>query len=288
MRALLLALSVASIVGAQALIPHLEKAAPARIGQVGEGGVLLKPSVLKVVALGFDNLLADLYYMKSIQYFGVKDSSREPMVHMYSLINAAVSLDPKFDFAYRFGWTALMYNDSRGEEANLEEADDLISRGAKNCSESYRANFTYAFHLFYYMEDYGLAADYLDKTTSLTGVSAYAILAGRLRAQAGSPDVSIEFLERMLSEEKDPRVKEKLARRILELKGHKVILGLEKVAGKFLEDNGRYPADINELVSRGYISRVPEEPFGGEFVLDPVTGEASSTVFGRLKLYRNK
>jgi hypothetical protein len=47
---------------------------------------------------------------------------------------------------------------------------------------------------------------------------------------------------------------------------------LKPAIDQFQVDKGRYPKDLNELVTEKYISKVPEAPYGMKVDYDPATG----------------
>lgn len=47
---------------------------------------------------------------------------------------------------------------------------------------------------------------------------------------------------------------------------------LKPAIDQFQVDKGRYPKDLNELVTEKYISKVPEAPYGMKIDYDPTTG----------------
>ena len=50
------------------------------------------------------------------------------------------------------------------------------------------------------------------------------------------------------------------------------VASLKPAIDQFQVDKGRYPKDLNELVTEKYISKVPEAPYGMKIDYDPATG----------------
>ena len=64
------------------------------------------PAVMTRLALSYDALAADLYWIRAIQYYGGARLSDDPVKHyelLYPLLDLTTSLDPMFSIAYRFG-----------------------------------------------------------------------------------------------------------------------------------------------------------------------------------------
>jgi len=121
-----------------------------RAGYRVEEKILLvsdNPKVTKIAALGFDNLIADLGWIRSIQYFGGnftslnKPKKREGFVR---LMETLVTLDPHFTAAWKFGGFA--FNESV-RDATL--AIDFLKRGAKKNPDEWQLPFDAGFIHYY-------------------------------------------------------------------------------------------------------------------------------------------
>ena len=70
--------------------------------------VLYVPSgaVLQRLALSYDALLADVYWIRAIQHYGGTRRSADPTAKfalLQPLLSITTALDPQFNIAYRFG-----------------------------------------------------------------------------------------------------------------------------------------------------------------------------------------
>ena len=65
---------------------------------------LSSPKVLKRISLGYDGLLADIYWTRAVQYFGGRHhDSAQSYNLLYPLLSIATHLDPQLVVAYQFG-----------------------------------------------------------------------------------------------------------------------------------------------------------------------------------------
>lgn len=53
-------------------------------------------------------------------------------------------------------------------------------------------------------------------------------------------------------------------------------LGINQAIQAFYGQEGRYPKDLNELVSRNYLSQLPKAPLGTKFDYNPQTGHVKA------------
>ncbi len=121
-----------------------------------------RPEVTKIAAMGFDGLIADLYWIRAIQYFGGNFSTlnrQEKRTGMINLLENLVGLDPHFLAAYKFG--GFVINESIHDN---ELAIDFLLKGADNnpmqeYPEAWRLPFDAGFIAFYQLKDYDVAKD---------------------------------------------------------------------------------------------------------------------------------
>lgn len=75
---------------------------------------------LKVVVIGFDNLIADLLWLRGIQYFGGHFTTDRNYAMLGRIFEVVTTLEPTFIDVYRFAAMAL------GEEAQQYKATEAF------------------------------------------------------------------------------------------------------------------------------------------------------------------
>jgi len=132
-----------------------------RAGRRVEEKILMlsnRPEVTKVLALGHEATLADLLWIRAIQYFGGNFSTLdrpEKKEGMINLFKNMVALDPHFVAAYKFG--GFVMNESIRDP---KLAIDFLMEGAdRNGSNpgAWRLRFDAGFISFYQLKDYETA-----------------------------------------------------------------------------------------------------------------------------------
>ncbi len=103
----------ALVLGAAALVVPLSLALEVRAPRTESGAgarpVLPRAGVLRPLLLGFHPLAADLYWLRTIQYFGAHMQTDRQFPHLYGLVDLATSLDPHFVEAYQLGGLFLSF-----------------------------------------------------------------------------------------------------------------------------------------------------------------------------------
>ncbi|MGI9535388.1 MAG: hypothetical protein ACR2NW_10605, partial [Thermodesulfobacteriota bacterium] len=93
----------------------------------------LDSSTLEKVSLGYKELLADLYWLRMLQYFGSDEIqlSQKDAKLLFNYFDIITDLDPKFVNAYRFGGTFLAEPTPIGL-GELELGTKLMDKGREN------------------------------------------------------------------------------------------------------------------------------------------------------------
>ena len=234
---------------------------------------LPKGEYLKPALLGYHHLGADLLWLRLIQVIGNKRNSADEYEWMYHALDVLTTLDPQYAYAYYAGGVIL------GDLANRPDLSiRLLEKGAKANPEVWNIPFLLGYNYYFLLGDPAKGAEYIMKAASLPdGPSYLPGLATRLAAEAGSPDTALAFLEARLRETQDPQTRESLANRMKEVIIERDLRLLESAVEAYRDQHRTLPATITDLVRAGALPSLPQEPFGGDYRLDPKTGSVSSS-----------
>ncbi|UCD86024.1 MAG: hypothetical protein JSU92_07470 [Deltaproteobacteria bacterium] len=238
---------------------------------------------LKIAVLGYDQIAADFYWLKTIQYIGDKQRKISGYPMVYPLVDLVTDLDYRFDYAYQVAGVLLAIYDR-----NIEKSNIILEKGFKNVPGVWQIPMYLGFNHFFFLKDYLRAAKYIEIAASLPGRPTYLpLLAARLYSEAKDPMAGIEFLTEILEVIDVEMWRNFVGNRIKLLMIERDLIYLEKAIKDFSQREGRRPRDLRELVMSGMIKRIPPEPFEGRYLYDPGTGEVkSSTNPERLRIYK--
>ncbi len=219
---------------------------------------------LRTASLGFHAVLADVFWARSVVYFGGHFLTDSDYRWLYRILDATTTLDPKNILAYRFGATLLVLEDN-----NVAESTALLEKGIRNNpDEDWRLYYLLAFNHFFYLEDHATAGKYLEKASRMPGHPEYLPrLAARMYAKGGKTDDAIDFLKAMYQQYEDKNVKKSIAERINILMAKQQIRPLKDAVEAYKKIYGEYPGKLEELVSTGLIKELPQYP-RGQYVID--------------------
>ncbi|MCC7203286.1 MAG: hypothetical protein IT393_11585 [Nitrospirae bacterium] len=253
------------------------------MGKKIEGfAALPKGEYLKAAVIGYEQLTADIIWLQVVQVIGDDTVTPDGYEWIYHALDVVTTLDPKFDYAYQLGGITLSALGNAPEKSNA-----LLYKGMRENPDVWQIPFYIGFNNFFYLNEYGKAAEYMARASELPGHPEYLPkLASRLYVQAGDPDVALDFLLKMYKESGDDKVRITLDRRIKEVTVERDALFLEEAIKKYKAVFKAYPERLIELVERGIIVELPAEPLGGYYYFNPEDGRVySSVVKDRMKVY---
>ncbi len=184
---LLIALIFLSLVAA--LFPlgrSIDRTSPGNTNPVPELFYFPKTDVIKNMAFGYKNLLADVFWLRSIQYIGRHLRMGGTYTYLYHIFDIVTSLDPRFINAYNFGSIMLLQLTGKSSEAI-----ELGDKGVKNNPGNWMPSFGLGF-VYYLDKDYVHAYRYFSRANALPGMPGnYKTFAPYAMEKFASPDQSI-------------------------------------------------------------------------------------------------
>jgi tetratricopeptide (TPR) repeat protein len=234
---------------------------------------LPKGEYLKPALLGYHHLGADILWLRLVQVIGKKRNTADEYEWMYHALDVITTLDPQYAYAYYAGGVIL------GDLANRPDLSiRLLEKGVSANPAVWNIPFLLGYNYYFLLGDPAKGAEYIMKAASLPdGPSYLPGLATRMAAESGSPDTALAFLEARLRETQDPQTRESLANRMKEVIIERDLRILESGVEVYRTEHQTLPAMLADLVASGILPMLPEEPFGGDYRLDPRAGSVSSS-----------
>lgn len=248
-----------------------------------EGIGIIVPSgrYMKVAVLGYNNVIADLYYLKAHQYVGTQEVRKADYPQLYPIIDLVTDLDPKFLSPHLFGGLVLSLSGMHVDESIL-----ILKKAYKMDPNVWQTGFYLGFNYWYYLQEYDRAVEYTSKAASQLGSPSFlSTLAANLYAESKRPDMAIDFLKNLKETTKDEDAKKDIDARIMLAEVTRDAQFLEDAIERFKKKYNKMPAALDDLVKKGIIDNIPIEPNGGYYYIDKEKGEVkSSKIEGRLKM----
>jgi hypothetical protein len=227
--------------------------------------VALPPADVKLLALDYDDLAADLIFSRTMNFYGRKVDRNEKVDSktwdlIYDRLVLATELDPYFADPYYFAQSVLTWGAGMPQKANT-----LLDRGRRFRTHDWFIPFFMGFNSFYFLHDDAQAATYLMEASQRPGSSPLVgLLAARLATKGGRTETAILFLRQLELETEDPQSKKDIRDRRMALEG---IWVLEQAVERYKQKYGNLPEDIQALVTRDILRQLPTDPYGGSYYL---------------------
>ncbi len=253
------AIAAAALAAASALNLRLADRATARpydVAHVPSG------RALRVASLGHRTLVSDLYWLDAVQYIGEPRGDERGWEKLYPLIDLVTDLDPRHGYAYQTAGIVL------SAAGRLDDSDRILEKGVRQGPRWWTFPYYISFNHWFYRGDLAAGAEWARIAARTPGASPnISHLAVSLASKSGTPEDAIAMLEELRRNVSDEataaRLEEQMKLAILERDAQL----LERAAERFRADRGHAPAALDELVRAGYLAALPQDSFGGRYVV---------------------
>jgi tetratricopeptide (TPR) repeat protein len=224
---------------------------------------------LKGYALGFEGLIADWYWMQSLQYIGDKILKTNGSVNienlkplnprlLYPLLDSATDLDPQFLTVYSYGAVVLPAIDA-------EQAIRFTEKGIRDNPHEWRL-YQHLGYIYWRIGKFDKAFETYSEGAKIAGAPPFfQIMAARMKTEGGSRETSRAMYRQMFDESGDDQTKAVAALRLQQLDSLDERDAIRIVLRQFKEKNNRCANSWSEILP---LLRSVKLPNGMDFRLD--------------------
>ena len=227
------------------------------------------PKLLKRLSLGYNGLLADIYWTRAVQYYGAmhRDGGGEYKL-LWPLLNLTAQLDPHFTRAYEFGDAFLAANPPNG--AGLpDRAVELVEYGIRENPDNWRLYYDLGF-IHYDLKNYPAAADAFLRGSKLPNAHPILkVLAARMAEHGGDVETARVMWTTTYENSLDKDIRDNALLHLRALKVDQDVTELERRAAVYKDNFKVFPQTFSEMVVAGLIDGIPADPLGHEYKLEP-------------------
>jgi tetratricopeptide (TPR) repeat protein len=239
----------------------------------------VSPETARRMSLGFNGLIADWYWLRTLQYVGRKidaykgdiqldDLSPLAARQLAPLLEQATTLDPKFIAAYEYGAVVLPTIDT-------EAAIRLTQKGIAANPQEWRLH-NYLGYIYWQRGRFPEASAAYRAGARVAGAPAWMnAMAAQMEIRGGSRDVARTIYQRMHDESEDEQVRQLAVRRLAQLLSLDERDAIRRALTAHRESAGRCPSLWREVAPllrasglRLDASSSPLDPAGVAYVLD--------------------
>jgi hypothetical protein len=276
-QALAVMLVVGALLGAGGWLQHLrEEYYPAP--PVSESSLYITSGrVLRYLSLGYQALAADLYWIRTIQYYGdtqlkvrtvpAADAHRNYAL-LYPLLDLTTTLDPRFHIAYRFG-AIFLAEGPPGGPGRPDLAIKLLEKGLRERPDRWEYMQDMGFVHYWWTHDFQAAAAWFRKASDVPGGPWFLrSLAATTLAEGGDRHSSRVMWESIRQSAEIEWLRNESERRLAQLTALDSIEQLQQIVDALTARNGRPPAGWTAVAGAMRWRDIPRDPTGTVFELD--------------------
>jgi tetratricopeptide (TPR) repeat protein len=258
---------VFSLAASAMLLQGIDRLRPAR---ENEEILYLNNSVLKRLSLGYNGLLADIYWTRAVQYFGFRHHNGTRNYNLLApLLEIATHLDPHLVVAYEFGasFLAPAPPDGAGEP---EQAIKLMEYGIQNNPDNWKLYYDLGFIYYMNLKDYPKAAQVFAQGAQRPNAHSFLrLLAAQMAQHAGEFATARLMWNATYQNTQDKFIQQNALEHLRALQVDEDVTRLQQAVARFGQRTGRLPASIAELANAEGLSAIPVDPEGHPYKLSP-------------------
>ena len=225
--------------------------------------ILIEPQPIdsntaKYVSFGFNEFLADYYWLSFIQYYGGGDPYGKYR-KMPDLFNNITELSPKFLDAYQTGLIIMP------GEGFVDEAIALGNKGMINMPDRWEVPYYTGLVYHIYKKDYLSAAKLFEKAASYNDAPANAkYFAGIYYNKADQRETSYQMFKTIYDSTKDESLKARVKYYMVHLEE---IFYLQDAVKTYQDKYKKLPTNLDQLVTSKIVPAIPDDPLNYGFII---------------------
>jgi tetratricopeptide (TPR) repeat protein len=226
------------------------------------------PKVLKRLSLGYDGLLADIYWTRAVQYFGSNHFAGARHYDLLApLLEITTTLDPHLTVAYEFGANFLAPKPPNGA-GMPERAVELAEFGIRNNPNDWRLYYDLGFIYYMDLKDYTHAADAFARGSRVPGAHPFLrVMAAQMAQHGGELAMAQMMWATTYQSTQDRNVRANAATHLRALQVEQDVTNLEKLVAAYRAQTGHSPSSFSDLQSAGLLRAIPTDPLGHTYKL---------------------
>ena len=223
------------------------------------------------ISLGFNGLMADWYWMRSLQYVGKKVINTPEDVSIDSLgqlnlkllaplLDTATTLDPEFMDPYEYAAMVL-------PSVDVQQAIRITQKGIDANPNAWKL-YHHLGYIYWQQHDYQAASEMYGRGAQIPGAPAWMeAMKAKMFGDGGSRATAREIYKRMYEQAGEEQVKEMARKRLLQLDSFDQRDALRKLFAAYKTRTGKCPDSWREMEPVLRALRIPVDQSGAP--LDP-------------------
>jgi hypothetical protein len=258
---------IVCMMGSVFLLHHLDQIRSS--ATLDEVLYISSPKLLKRMSLGYEGLLADIYWTRAVQYFGSKHhAGAEHYSLLAPLLQITTELDPQLLVAYEFGSNFLAPAPPNG--AGLpQQAIALDEFGIRKNPDDWRLYYDLGFIYYMDLQDYPKAsATFLAGSQVPHAHPFLKVLAAQMAEHSGELQTARMLWSATYQTTADGSVRANAAAHLRALQVDEDVANLQALISIYRQRMGHLPVSFRDLEKTGMLRGMPVDPLGHTYELN--------------------
>jgi hypothetical protein len=228
------------------------------------------PKILKRASLGYDGLMACIYWTRAVQYFGNRHATGVSTYNLLApLLEITTALDPHLLPAYQFGAVFLAPEPPYGA-GQPDRAIRLMEYGIQHNPDSWRLYNDLGFIYYIDLKDYKNASAVFARGSQVPNAHPFMkIMAAQTAQHAGEYSTARMLWIAIYETSRDTNIRQNAAEHLRAIQVEEDVTNLQNAVTRFGQRTGRLPASISELVAAEHLPGIPVDPDGHPYRMSP-------------------
>lgn len=248
---------IAGMVGVVSLARWIDSHRPTADPSIESEKLYLDGHTVRRLSLGFNGLVADWYWMRSLQYVGQKildakghlqldNLGQLNLTLLAPLLDTATTVDPHFLEPYQYAAVVLA-------DVDPQQAIRIMQKGIAANPSVWRL-YQHLGYIYWQQGDFQAASEAYAKGAAVPGAPLWMeAMKAQMLAKGGSRSTARQIYERMYQETDDLNVKEMARRRLLQIQSFVERDEIRRVLGEYAAREKRCAAswkDVSDALRR--------------------------------------
>jgi tetratricopeptide (TPR) repeat protein len=237
-------------------------------GTLDEVLLISSPKFLKRASLGYTGLMADIYWTRAVQYFGLEHHADATQYKLLApLLEITTYLDPKLLVAYEYGGNFLA-PPPPGGAGEPERAVHLLEYGIQQNPDEWRLYMNLGHIYFLELKDSAKAEAAFERGSRVPNAHpSLAVMAALMAQHSGNLDTARALWTTTYQTATDKNIRDNAFEHLISLQVDQDILRLQDAVSGFQHRTGRLPANTQELATAEGWPGLPVDPDHVPYVL---------------------
>ncbi len=228
------------------------------------------PKMVKRASLGFDSLMACIYWTRTVQYFGTRHHNQATSYNQLApLLEITTALDPQLVPAYQFGASFLAPAPPNGA-GEPERAVRLMQYGIEHNPDNWQLYYNLGFVYYTELHDYRKASEAFARGAEVPNAHPFMkVMAAQMAEHAGEYSTARMLWTATYETNREKDIRDNALEHLRSIKVDEDVSNLQDAVTRFQERTGRLPANMQELAAAEHLPAVPVDPDGNPYVMSP-------------------